>query len=362
MLLYLPERIYNKCFKNDPKYKEMITDIYNKVFVQDFVQMVINYNTDNGYLQRAADYVRSNVCEEYKIETDMCLEDDLEPYKNKASTYDVETRMYWLCEYNDGEMLDTDDFHTRNKAFINLYKQYVVPHPMDYSAFIHLMYYTKILYNQMIVQTPLNINIKMIDDYISLEESLFNRLKEMIQDETFHQMLLSKREHMASLYYEFIGQFITDKEVITRLEKLFDNEAFKYHSFSIFSLMFHNLCFQRLIDANDVDEARKHWIKIASMINKAFENKEFAIKSLNHYNNAFGEWFLNYLKYAYTIDSMFFTNHYIDIIDKTTPLEKRFLINDLTKDEASLIKPYLNNDYSYSLTWAKAKNYSLSLI
>lgn len=362
MLLYLPERIYNKCFKNDSKYQEMLKSIYDKVFVNDFVQMVINYNTDNDYLKQVSEYIRTNVCEEYKVEVEMCLEDDLEPYKNKISGYDIETKLYWLCEYNDGEMLDTEDFNSRNRTFLNLYRMYVEPNPTEYSAFIHLMYYTKMLYNQMVVQPIKEVTIETINDYMEYEESLFNRMTAMIPDESFHQMLLSKREHMATLYYEFVGQFIDDISVIERLEKLFDNEAYKYHSFSVFSLMFHNLCFQRLLDAHNVEEARKHWMKIASMINKAFEDKEFAIKSLNHYNNAFGEWFLNYLKYAFTIEASFFTNHYIDIIEKTTTLEKRFLINDLTKDEMKQIATYINNDYSYSIDWAQSKKYFLSLI
>ena len=92
------------------------------------------------------------------------------------------------------------------------------------------------------------------------------------------------------------------------------------------------------------------------MIKFAFENKEFAMKSLNHYNNAFIDEFLAHSKFVIDFIRKYLPNAYKKLgFEKLnlTELENRFYTDDLTPEESNLYQKYLKKDNFYSDEWSR---------
>ena len=364
MLLYLPERIYNNVLKDDETYANMANEATEKVFVDDFVKSMINYDDDNPYLKELEDYIIEKSPEEYQMELKLCFDDDLEKYEDQYDDMDIETKMYWLCEVNGGDMKPSKKFDERNIKFLRLYNQFVSFEPENYSNFIHMMYYAKVIYQQIMKENEKkDITIDDVKEYIKFEEQIYNQCLRNINDIRYYNMLYSKREQMYVFYFEFVG-VNCDKlaEVIDMIANRLYQGKFKYNKFTYFRLLFNFICFQRYVDNGDVDNSKKHWAKMADLINYAFNHREFTIKSLNHYNNSFLDEFLDIAKFLYTIEKTYIPSKYMNIDHLMTQKEKRFFTNNLSRLEKPLIEKHILHNTLYSYEWAEIKKVMLGLL
>ena len=133
MLLYLPERIYNNVFKDDKTYADMVSKATEEIFTNDFVKSMIEYENDNILIKNLQKYIIEKSPEEYQMELELSFNDDLEKYESQFKQMDTETKLYWLCEVNGGNQVDTKEFDERNKKFKFYYEQFVLPEPEKYS-------------------------------------------------------------------------------------------------------------------------------------------------------------------------------------------------------------------------------------
>ena len=364
MLLYLPERIYNATVKDDDVYEKMVEEATSKIFVNDFVKSMSNYENDNPYLIGLQNYVTEKTPEEYQLELKLCFDDDLEKYKDQYKDMDLETKMYWLCEVNGGDMKPTNDFIKRNFEFINYYENNAKHNPEDYSNFLHMMYYAKITYREIMnLKDSKEVTLDDVKNYVRFEEALYNKCVATTKDARYYNMLYSKREQMYVLYFEFVG--IRCKDLVKVIEIIGNHlyqGKFKYNNFTYFRMVFNLKCFIRFMDMGDTENARKHWAKLASIINFAFQNKSYTIKALNHYNNSFLDEFVDMSKFCYIIDRTYMKRHYINIDHLMTQLEKRYYRNFLLKQEKKQLDKYAKKDEFYTYEWASAKKVLLGMI
>lgn len=361
MLLYLPERIYN-VIKDDENYKIMAEKATKQIFGEndiDFLKIIYNYENSNEIIKELQNYIYKNTPEKYHLELKLSFSDDLSEFEKDFDKMDMETKLYWLCEMEDGNMSLTKDFNSRNMKFLRLYRNNVLPEKEKYSEFLHCMYYSKLIYEKIIEYTEKEKNFHLVKDFFEYEAKIFNEIIEFSNLEAFKHMMYSKREQMFLLFYEFIGQFCLEYiETNDFIKKCLINKNFKYNSNNYFKLMFYSLCFQQLIDKFDLNNAKICLDNIMDIINYNFNNKSYAVSALNHYNNAFIDEFLNYTKFIYNIIKKYmpilhnkwkFTNN-INLTD----LELRYFENNLYDNEKNMYSKYIKNDNHYSNTWAEA--------
>lgn len=366
MLLYLPERIY-KHLENDEIYASMIKETTNKIFSNDYLKTMHAYENDNEEIAKLQNYIKNNTPEEFQMELNLSFSDDLSKYEKDFDNMDIETKLYWLCEMEAGNMVLTKEFNLRNMKFLRLYKNNVIPEKEKYSEFLHCMYYFKLMYEKIIEMTEKEKTYNLVLEYFKYESEIFNEIIEYSSLEAFKQMMFSKREQMYVLFYEFIGQFCSEyKEVNQFIRKCLINYDFKYNEFSYFKLMFNNLIFQQCIDKFDIKSAKQNLDTIIQMINYAYDNKSNAIKSLNHYNNSFIDEFLNYSHFIYNMVKVYMPNlnkswNFINNVN-LTDLEKRFYKNSLTTDENKIYIKYIKKDNNYSKNWVEISKNLLSYL
>lgn len=358
MLLYLPERIY-KQIENDEIYASMINEVTNKIFCNDYLETMFLYENENDDISKLQNYIRQHVSEEYQMELNLSFHDNLKDYEAYFNDMDLETKLYWLCEVEAGDMTLTNDYNLRNMKFIRLYKNNVLPEKEKYSEFLHCMYYSKLIYEKIIEFTEKEKTYTNVLEFFKYETKLFEEIINYSSLKAFKQMMFSKREQMYVLFYEFIGQFCSEyKEVNSFIRKCLINHDFKYNNFSYFKLMFNNLMFQQNIDKMDIKNAKQNIDMIIQMIDYAYNNKEEAMKSLNHYNNAFIDEFLNFSKFVYRMICTYMPRlckkwNFIDN-KNLTDLEKRFYENNLTNEEIKKYIKYMKKDNNYSIDWIES--------
>ena len=173
MLLYLPERLY-KVLENDEKYASMVNEVTSDIFGSgdkiDFLKTMFRYENSDEEIKKLQDYIRSVSPKEYQLELELSFNDDLEKFENDFDNMDIESKLYWLCEVNGGDMSYNKEFNLRNNKFIRLYNNYVVHNPSQYSEFLHCMYYMKIVYNKIFEMIEKNQkSIDDINDFFELE-------------------------------------------------------------------------------------------------------------------------------------------------------------------------------------------------
>lgn len=364
MLLYLPERIYNVTLKDDETYIEMAKKATEEILVKDYVKAMANYVDENPLLQELKEYIIAKTPEEYMLELNLCFDEDLEKYKDVYEEMDTETKLYWLCEVDDGDMKPTKEFIDRTNEFLRIYENTVKFSPEEYSNFIHMMYYAKITYREIIKHRfDKNVTIEDVKNYIKFEEELFNKMIGDNNDTRYRNMMYSKREQMYVFYYEFVGLRSDNLEkTIELISNHLYQGKFKYNNFTYFRMVFNLLSFINYIDDGNLDNARKYWAKLTSLINYAFQNKGYTIKALNHYNNSFLDEFNNITKFCYLIENTYMSRKYINIDHLMTQQEKRFFRNKLTIQEKKLLDKFIDKNTFYSYEWALAKKEALRLM
>ena len=361
MLLYLPERLY-KVLENDEKYASMVNEVTSDIFGSgdkiDFLKTMFRYENSDEEIKKLQDYIRSVSPKEYQLELELSFNDDLEKFENDFDNMDIESKLYWLCEVNGGDMSYNKEFNLRNNKFIRLYNNYVVHNPSQYSEFLHCMYYMKIVYNKIFEMIEKNQkSIDDINDFFEWEEKLFNDICKLSNLKSFKQIMYSKKIQMMCLLFEFIGQFCDDyKEVNKLFESKMTIDSFKYKDFNYFMFVFYVMCFQQSVDKNNLDSSYYYLNKVIELMNYCFVNKDYAIKSLNHYNNALIDEFLSISKFVYSMvaEYMPILNIRWNILNNMTEVEQRYYNDELSLEEFNQYSKYIKKDKLYSESWCKS--------
>lgn len=366
MLIYLPERLYEN-LKNDEKYHQLSKD-YTEEFIHnnDFLNIIRQFTKVNPKLLSLFEYIRESLPKNQKIEFDIVMSHNLKEFQDKFDEMDVETKIYYLYAYDDGDMSWNEDAEKRNKLCIKLYEDNILNNDYICSYFIHTIYYLRIVYELIFKYTNRNISLKEFKNFVKEENEIFNKMMAKSSNESFKHIMYSKREQMYGLYLEFIGQFIDDEKIYQLLWEIVDNKEFKYNYFSYFKLSFFLIFFQKYADIGDITNAKKCLDKLLELISYAFEHKNDACDSLNHYNKAFIDDFLILSKFVYDMVSK-----YMPILDKkwcflnndnVKPAEYRFYKQIMTNDDKEIVKNFNVVDRFFSYSWINGKKEILSII
>ena len=369
MLLYLPEKLYD-VIRDDENYTKMANEITNEIFGYggqiDFLQTLFKYENSNEKIQQLHDYIKDKLPQSYHQEMDLVFEDDLEQFEDHYNDMDAETKMYWLCEVNDGDMSMSPEFLLRNKKFIRLYNNFVLNRQSEYSPFLHCMYYAKMIYNKIVAMIEIDdVSMNDVFEFNQYENKIFNEVFNYANTESFQHMMYSKREQMYVLFYTLVGQFCYDERTMKFIGACINNRKFKYNDYTYFKLNYYTICFQRCVDTMDFYNAKYFLDNIVWMIRRMFENKEMTMRALNHYNNAFIKEFLSNTKFLYQLIKNRLPNLYkksgFESLD-LTDLEKRYYNDKLSYNETEKFTPYLSHDNVYSKTWVNSKENALAVI
>lgn len=369
MLLYLPERLY-KVLEKDEKYASLVNEVTSEIFGYgneiDFLKTMFRYENSDEKIKNLQDYIKSVSPKEYQTELNLSFNDDLRQFENDFESMDIESKLYWLCEMDGGDMTYTDEFNLRNNKFIRLYKNHVLPKKENYSPFFHCMYYSKLVYNKINDLSNEEKNFELVMNFCDFESKLYNDIITYSDLESFKHIMYSKREQMYVYFYTVLGQMCDDfYKVADFIRSCLNNEKFKYNKFTYFKFVFNNICFNNFIDNVDLKNSKYCLDKMIEMIKFAFNNKEFAMKSLNHYNNAFIDEFLAHSKFVIDFIRKYMPNAYKRLnFEKLnlTELENRFYTDDLSDEEFKLYQKYIKKDNFYSNEWIKLSEPVLTLL
>lgn len=369
MLLYLPERLY-KVLEKDEKYASLVNEVTSEIFGYgneiDFLKTMFKYENSDEKIKNLQDYIKRVSPKEYQTELNLSFNDDLRQFENDFESMDVESKLYWLCEMDGGDMTYTDEFNLRNNKFIRLYKNHVLPKKENYSPFFHCMYYSKLVYNKINDLSNEEKNFELVMNFCDFESKLYNDIITYSDLESFKHIMYSKREQMYVYFYTVLGQMCDDfYKVADFIRSCLNNEKFKYNKFTYFKFVFNNICFNNFIDNVDLKNSKYCLDKMIEMIKFAFNNKEFAMKSLNHYNNAFIDEFLAHSKFVIDFIRKYMPNAYKKLnFEKLnlTELENRFYTDDLSDEEFKLYQKYIKKDNFYSNEWIKLSEPVLTLL
>ena len=367
MLLYLPEKLY-KFLENDEKYKSMVDEITSYVFCYDntdYLQVMYRYENTDEKIQELQNYIRSVLPKEKLMELELSFNDNLEQFEKDFDKMDVETKLYWLCEVNGGDMSPTPEFNVRNNKFLRIYRNHVLPNPSNYSEFLHCMYYSKLVYNKIFEMINDEKTFDNVLKFNVFENEIFEKILKFSDLESFKHIMYSKREQMYVLFHTFFGQFCQE-EVMEFISRCIFNTKFKYNEFTYFRLLFNTLCFNTCVDRVNISGAKSYLNNIINMINFAFNNKKKAIKSLNHYNNAFIDEFINHSKFIVDMVSEYMPklSKKWDFINNEhlTDLERRFFNDELNSVETQQLSKYIRTGNIYGNEWVKLSQPVLELI
>lgn len=344
MIIFMPERVY-EYFKNDDFLNEKIKEISNKVYNESQHYDLKNFlSIDEHIFDEVNQYMLNNVSDELRDELNICLNG----YNQKANLfakniekYDVETQIYLMYMLNDGDMSPSEDLFNRYKRINELYEQ----NDLNFSAFIHTIYYFTNLYLQWVDSDNLKkinengfFSYQEVKKMLSYEDTLFSKMKNKVNSEQYFNILFHKRIQMMYLFMLFIGQFSENFDDVVELiiRKIYDNR-FKYDNFNYLKLAINHIFFQTYFDKGDFTKAKKYLMYNISMINYGFAHKFEMVKALNHFNKIFSKEFCNYLFFLYTMIRVYIPSlqKEFNILnsENATEFEKRLLFGKLQDDE-----------------------------
>lgn len=354
MLTYLPERLY-EYIKNDQTYHKLSDEYTDKyMFDNDFLQIIKHFKIRENDLNQLFEYIRDKLPKQEQLEYDILMSDNPNIYQDRFDEMDTETKIYFLYTYDNGDMSWNLDAEKRNQLTIQLYEDEILDKPYPCSLFIHTIYYLRKVYELILKYTNRKITIKEFHNFVNEEQSIFDKMFSISDNESYKHIMYSKREQMYTLYLEFVGQFIEDRtEFYNLLWNIVNNVDFKYNYFSYFKLTFFLIFYQEYVDSGDIINAKKCLDKLLEMITYAFQNRKDASKSLNHYNKAFIDDFLILSKFVYDMVIKYMPN-----VNKKWKLatlmnrsEQRFYHNMLTNDDKEIVKDFNVVDRFFGYAW-----------
>lgn len=355
MLLYLPERLY-EYIKFDDEYHQMATKYTENIFNNNnFLDIIKQYNSNNPDLIKLQEYVRTKIPNNYLIQYDIIMNDDISKYENQYNNMDAETKMFYLYSYNDGDMSWNKKADENNYSCIDIYEKNFVNNK-NCSLYIHAIYYFRKIYELLFKYSKRKLEINEFNNFKKEELDLFNKIISLSDNESFKHIMYSKREKMYILYLEFVGQFMKNKkEIFNKIWNEINNDKFKYNNFSYSKLAYYLICFQQYMDESNINDSKECLSKIIDMISYAYDNKKDACKSLIHYNEDFIDDFLALSKFIYTIVYNYMPNlkQKWDILHNSNlkPSEYRYYTSTLTNDDKEIVKTFNVDDRFYSYKW-----------
>jgi hypothetical protein len=355
MLVYLPERLYEN-IKLDDVYNELSAKYTKEIFNKtDFLDVIRQFDVDNDDLQALFKHIREQLTDPaLQLEYDVVMSEDVNSYQNRFDEMDVETKIYYLYAYDNGDMSWSEAAEKRNQLCIQLYEDNILDKDYDCSLFIHTIYYLRKVYELVFKYTNRKINLNEFEKFKADETTIFNKMLSVSDNESFKHIMYSKREQMYDLYLEFVGQFCSDiNGIYDKVWEIVNNEDFKYNYFSYYKLTFFLIFFQQFMDKADLDNAYKCLEKLMELITYAYTNRYEAARSLSHYNKAFLDDFLVLSMFVYNMVKSYMPNLFISwgIEDLLKPAEYRLYNSLLTNDDKKIVKTFNVNDRFFSYAW-----------
>lgn len=348
MLLFMPERIY-EYFKDDEVLNQKLDIVRKKLMNEEH-----NYDLkDLLYMNQELfkdvnQYVLKHTPAELKQEIEICVmnhKGEADVYMKNFSDYDVETQIFLLYIYNNGDMKPTEELYQRYLQIVDLYEK---SDSTNFSPFIHTIYYFTKLFLTFLTQENMDdmnkngfISYHLINDYFIFEDKLFNTILNKCKTEQFFHILYHKRIQMMFMFLLFIGQFGENFEKIEEnVVRIVYNNRFKYDNFNYLKLCINHIFFQVYFDNGNFSKAKKYLMYNIEIINYGFNHKYEMVKALNHFNKIFTKEFCNYLYCFHKMIHLFIPNlqKYFHIIDNpnATDFEKRLLFGKITDEERQL--------------------------
>lgn len=359
MLAYLPEKIY-ETIKNNEEFAEFIASSGNKIFGDEhisFVKSFLLYDDDNLNIQDIQKKSYEIIDKKYHKILDILFNSNYVYNEEELKNESLETQMLALYETYNGDMCLTEEFLERIKKFIQLYKQ--LTDTEEVSDFIHIIYYSFILIQEIFkMREDLTFTQEEVQNWLNLEEKEFaETMKKIHLMDSAKNILYDKRCQMLIYFFEMSGQFMTNNiGLIPIIESKLENQDFKYNNFNWFKILFYQLSFEICLDYCEYEMALQYFQKIYSLIIFSFQNKKYAMKALNHFNKAFLDEYLGYLRYFYVMLERFIPNMIKDFVQQIKILEKEdidFIINDMDIKTRQNIYEKINMDTPYTIQWCQ---------
>jgi len=372
MLSYLPEKVY-ETIKNNKDYALLADELTEQMFGKDdnicFVQSLMDYVSENPIVKKLQEESYKMVDKKYHKLLEISFSDnfiyDEENFKNAP----IEMKLYGLYVEENGDTTLTYDFEKRVEKFLNLYN--TISNKDEVSEFIHIIKYTYVLFDKMMkIRDNYPYSKEDINEWLKVEEKEYNELKELLGDcsDSVKNILYHKRIQMMTIFFELFVQFVIrydDYELIELFESNIDIKDFKYNDFNWFKILFNQICFQFFIDNADYVNALKYFSNVYNLIEYSFNNRRYAMKSLNHFNKAFLGEYLGFVRYLYVFIERLLPSirkFFIENINKLGDLDKKFIFNDLNDSERVKIYELINLDAPYSINWALSNKSKITLL
>ena len=205
-----------------------------------------------------------------------------------------------------------------------------------------------------------NISDKLdIDLWLNYESSCYKNLLSLLSNmnDSVKHIMYHKKIQMMVIFFETCGQLnmAEDISLIDIIEKNIDIKDFKYNDFNWFKLIFNQLAFQNYIDRGLYQDSIKYISNIYNLLCFSFENKKYAIKSLNHFNKAFLDDYLYFVKHFYNFVKQYLPSiydYFNDELNKLHIFDKQFIKNELDINLSNKIYNMIGHiDTPYSTIW-----------
>ena len=181
MILWLPERLY-ECLKNDEYYHQIAKKATDEVFYgNDYLSIISCYQHQDEKLWSILDYMRSKMPNKYLNEFDAVMLDKYDELN--YDDMDIETKILWLYNYNNGDMAMDSKSDSINQECIKLYEDNVIANNLQVSPFIHTIYYFRQVYEMIIRYTNRQKNLRELKNFINDETKIYEEMIEKSSEE-----------------------------------------------------------------------------------------------------------------------------------------------------------------------------------
>lgn len=365
MLSYLPEKVYENI--KDNEYAKLADICSDKIFghYDSFVQVLLDYVSENPIIQEIQEKTYTCVDDEYKKILDIMFDDNYVYIKDKFKDNYKELQLLAIYLAERGEIEFSDDFSERVNDFLNIYNTVEI---QEVSSFIHIVAYTYYLYRLLLdIRSDGIYTMEEIDKWLNYENECWNTLSLKLEkcNESVKNIMYHKRIQMLETFFETTMVFTLKDDLtpINLVEEKMNIKDFKYNDFCWFKLIFNELVFQYCIDNADIDNAKTYLQNIINMMNWSFANKKYAIKSLNHFNKAFLDEYLYFIRIMYIVMERYMKKTFKLLnLNLLNDLDLRFIKGELSNDENEKVYAMMNRDTPYNIDWFQCNKSKLKYV
>ncbi len=369
MLSYLPENLYN-ILKNDAEYHKIVEECTNNVFSYDdvcFINSLIKYDDGDENIEKVKKITYEKIDPKYHQILDVIMNNNVR-YDEKHKNDDVELQLLSMYYANNGDTSLTSEFKQRVLRFLELYGN---NRDNNLSAYVHIIAYTYYIFRE--IYKILNNGVyekQDLDNFLNYENESYLYLNKLLEteNESVKNIMYHKRIQMLTIFFEICGHLFMreDLSLIALLEEKMNISEFKYNEFNWFKVIFNQLVFQHYVDRGLYQDSIKYFSQIYNLICFSFENKKYAIKSLNHFNKAFLDDYIFYLKHFYNFIYKHLPSivpYFTEELNKIHILDKQFIQNNLDIEmNKKIFKMIGNVDTPYSYVWEDKNGFRFDII